>query len=590
MVSARKYRPDSFDSIVGQEALTATLKTAIVSDKSAHAYLFCGPRGVGKTTAARVFAKTINCSNRDREGEACNECESCVSFNEQRSMSIYELDAASNNSVDDIRLLIEQVQVPPQIGNRKIYIIDEVHMLSQAAFNAFLKTLEEPPEYVVFILATTEKHKILPTILSRCQIYDFKRITVASIAKHLASVAAQEHIEADPEALAVIAEKADGGMRDALSMFDRIANFSEGKVTYHTVIESLNILDYEYYFRFFGAFIQGDFKRVLLILNELLDKGFDGEMITNGMASFVRDLLMAHAPETLPLLEKPVEIAARYVSFAAECPISFLFKALSLLNDCDKQYKFSNNKRLLVELTLMQISALYSSELRGSGEAPKNPQPAVAPASSEETKANPIQETPKDIKEPVRASSPSPAETPTSSSAEISKSNTPLNIAQPTTVTTKRLTRKSKMIRLDSANDEPVAEEDDTEESVKRRNAFSGERLQRCWLEYAATMIPEQVQQRIAMHDSLPEIVDAELSTIKIVVDSLFVKEIIEADKELVPFLREQLANSDVSLHIDVCEKTVDSLPHAVEDKLAALKKENDLLSSFCKSLDLMAR
>ena len=371
IVSARKYRPATFDTVVGQRALTTTLKNAIANQKLAHAYLFCGPRGVGKTTCARIFAKTINCLHPTADGEACNECESCRAFNEQRSYNIHELDAASNNSVEDIRSLIEQVRIPPQIGKYKVYIIDEVHMLSQAAFNAFLKTLEEPPHHAIFILATTEKHKILPTILSRCQIYDFNRISVNDTVEHLENVAKKEHIEAEPEALNVIAQKADGGMRDALSIFDQVVSFTNGHITYQSVIENLNVLDYEYYFKLTDAFLENRVSDCLLTFNEVLKKGFDGNHFITGLTSHFRDLLVSRDPETLQLLEVGASIRSRYQAQAQKCSPQFLYKAMKLCNDCDLNYRVSKNKRLLVELTLIQLAQLTAdNDISGGGQGP----------------------------------------------------------------------------------------------------------------------------------------------------------------------------------------------------------------------------
>ena len=358
IVSARKYRPSTFDSVVGQRALTTTLKNAIATGKLAHAYLFCGPRGVGKTTCARIFAKTINCLSPSANGEACNQCESCQAFNEQRSYNIHELDAASNNSVEDIRTLIDQVRIPPQIGKYKVYIIDEVHMLSQAAFNAFLKTLEEPPHHAIFILATTEKHKILPTILSRCQIYDFNRINVQDAVSHLQYVAQKEGIQAEPEALTVIAQKADGGMRDALSIFDQVVSFTGGNITYQGVIENLNVLDYEYYFRLVDLFLGNKAADTMVLLNEILRKGFDAHHFITGLASHFRDLLVSKDPITLPLLEVGASIRERYQQQAQKCDQKFLYRAMKLCNDCDLNYRTSKNKRLLVELTLIQCAQL----------------------------------------------------------------------------------------------------------------------------------------------------------------------------------------------------------------------------------------
>jgi DNA polymerase-3 subunit gamma/tau len=361
IVSARKYRPSTFKSVVGQKALILTLKNAIQNNMLAHAYLFCGPRGVGKTSCARIFAKTINCMNVTPDGEACNDCESCRSFNEQRSYSIHELDAASNNSVDDIRSLTEQVRIPPQIGKYKVYIIDEVHMLSAQAFNAFLKTLEEPPRHAIFILATTEKQKILATILSRCQTYDFSRITIEDIVEHLQYVASCENISAEPEALNVIAQKADGGLRDALSIFDQSAGFTGGNITYNAVIDNLNVLDYEYYFRLTDAILNSDVRACLLILNEIFEKGFDGQNFITGLASHFRDLLVCKDEATLILLGVVASIRERYRETAKRCSDKFLFKALERANQCDLDYDNSCNKRLLLELTLILLCRLTAN-------------------------------------------------------------------------------------------------------------------------------------------------------------------------------------------------------------------------------------
>lgn len=361
IVSARKYRPSTFRSVVGQKSLTTTLKNAIQSNKLAHAYLFCGPRGVGKTSCARIFAKTINCLTPTSDGEACNECESCQAFSEQRSYNIHELDAASNNSVDDIRSLIDQVRIPPAIGKYKVFIIDEVHMLSSAAFNAFLKTLEEPPHHALFILATTEKHKVLPTILSRCQIYDFSRISIADMVEHLEYVASRENVTAEPEALNVIAQKADGGMRDALSIFDQVVSFTNGNITYQAVIDNLNVLDYEYYFRLTDSILAGNVRSSILTLNEILSKGFDGQNIITGLAAHFRDLLVCKDEATLILFEVGASIRERYKEMAKRCPDQLLFKAIELANTCDLNYRASRNKRLLLELTLIQLCQLSNA-------------------------------------------------------------------------------------------------------------------------------------------------------------------------------------------------------------------------------------
>ena len=373
IVSARKYRPMSFDSVVGQQALTTTLKNAVKSGKLAHAYLFCGPRGVGKTTCARIFAKAINCEHPTADSEACNECESCKAFGEGRSYNIFELDAASNNSVENIKSLMEQTRIPPQVGRYKVFIIDEVHMLSTAAFNAFLKTLEEPPAHVIFILATTEKHKILPTILSRCQIYDFERMTVPNIISHLKSVAEKENIQFDEEALSVIAEKADGGMRDALSIFDQAASFSQGNITYQKVIEDLNVLDAENYFNIIDLALENKVSEMMVLLNTVINKGFDGGHLINGLASHVRNVLMAKDAQTLPLLEVSEQLRNRYQQQAQKCPVNFLYTALQIMNRCDVEYRQSSNKRLLVELTLIQVAQITQKDddVPASGRSPK---------------------------------------------------------------------------------------------------------------------------------------------------------------------------------------------------------------------------
>ena len=403
IVSARKYRPATFDTVVGQRALTTTLKNAIANNKLAHAYLFCGPRGVGKTTCARIFAKTINCLSPKPDGEACNECESCKAFNEQRSYNIHELDAASNNSVEDIRSLIEQVRIPPQIGKYKVYIIDEVHMLSTAAFNAFLKTLEEPPHHAIFILATTEKHKILPTILSRCQIYDFSRISVTDTVEHLQGVAQKEGIDVEPEALTVIAQKADGGMRDALSIFDQVTSFSNGHITYKSVIENLNVLDYEYYFKLTDYILENKVSECMLLFNEVLKKGFDGNHFITGLSSHFRDLLVSRDEQTLQLLEVGASIRERYKAQAQKCEQKFLYKAMKLCNDCDLNYRQSKNKRLLVELTLIQLAQITSEEDDiSNGRSPK----VIKPIFNQQTAPAATQQQPVAQQQPIAQQQP----------------------------------------------------------------------------------------------------------------------------------------------------------------------------------------
>ncbi len=371
IVSARKYRPSSFDAVVGQQALTTTLKNAVASGKLAHAYLFCGPRGVGKTTCARIFAKVINCTNPTPDGDACGECESCKAFAEQRSLNIFELDAASNNGVEHIKSLMDQTRVPPQVGKYKVFIIDEVHMLSQSAFNAFLKTLEEPPAHVVFILATTEKHKILPTILSRCQVYDFERMTVPNIIAHLKHVADDQGITYEEEALNLIAEKADGGMRDALSIFDQAASFCQGNITYEKVLEDLNVLDVDNYFKAIDLALECKVTEEMLLLNGVMEKGFDGGHFISGLASHVRNVLMAADTSTLKLIETSDAMRQRYAEQARKCPVKFLYSALKILNECDVKYRQSSNKRLLVELTLIEVAQIQQPDDEGVGRGPK---------------------------------------------------------------------------------------------------------------------------------------------------------------------------------------------------------------------------
>ena len=393
VVSARKYRPATFNTVVGQDSITTTLKNAIANNHLAQAFLFCGPRGVGKTTCARILAKTINCTNLSSQTEGCNECESCVSFNNGQSLNIFELDAASNNSVDDIRNLVDQVRYPPQSGKYKIYIIDEVHMLSPSAFNAFLKTLEEPPPYAIFILATTEKHKIIPTILSRCQIFDFNRITIEDIARHLQWIAESEKVEAEPEALHLIAQKADGALRDALSIFDQIVSFAGNNVTYKHVIDNLNILDYEYYFRFTDQILAGDFPSAMILLDELIREGFDVHHFIIGLASHFRDLLVCKDSQTLQLLETGAKTKERYLAQSKHCSANILFKYLEICNRCDIEFKSSQNQRLLSELSLLKMCALNENAF-SEHDATEKPQPvATKKKVVESVKENPVVET-----------------------------------------------------------------------------------------------------------------------------------------------------------------------------------------------------
>lgn len=564
IVSARKYRPSTFNSVVGQKSLTTTLKNAILTQKLAHAYLFCGPRGVGKTTCARIFAKTINCMHLTPEGEACNECESCRAFNEQRSYNIHELDAASNNSVEDIRSLIEQVRIPPQIGNYKVYIIDEVHMLSQAAFNAFLKTLEEPPHHAIFILATTEKHKILPTILSRCQIYDFNRISVHDIVEHLLYVAQQEHIHVEPEALNIIAQKADGGMRDALSIFDQIVSFTQGNVTYQSVIANLNVLDYEYFFQMTDLLLGNKVPDAMLLFNDILNKGFDGSHFITGLGAHFRDLLVSRDSSTLPLLEVGDNIRQRYQEQAMRCEPKFLYRAMKLCNDCDLNYRASKNKRLLVEITLIQLAQLTTDEdVPGCGQGParttlkptfnqktvaQQQQGASAPASS-------VQSAPQQYQQA--------ATTDTSSSAAVPASEGKLKepeIAMPETSSAQKIPTVNKSsMGFSIKNPRPTMSESSHAQTTVHQasgtdedQAFSEQDLRRYWLEFAQRLPKEEAANAGRMKTMSPHLLD-DNTTFEIVVDNEIVKKYME---DIMPKVRSylcaQLHNSKVSMTVRV--------------------------------------
>ncbi len=564
IVSARKYRPSTFNSVVGQKSLTTTLKNAILTQKLAHAYLFCGPRGVGKTTCARIFAKTINCMHLTPEGEACNECESCRAFNEQRSYNIHELDAASNNSVEDIRSLIEQVRIPPQIGNYKVYIIDEVHMLSQAAFNAFLKTLEEPPHHAIFILATTEKHKILPTILSRCQIYDFNRISVHDTVEHLLYVAQQEHIHVEPEALNIIAQKADGGMRDALSIFDQIVSFTQGNVTYQSVIANLNVLDYEYFFQMTDLLLGNKVPDAMLLFNDILNKGFDGSHFITGLGAHFRDLLVSRDSSTLPLLEVGDNIRQRYQEQAMRCEPKFLYRAMKLCNDCDLNYRASKNKRLLVEITLIQLAQLTTDEdVPGCGQGPtrttlkptfnqktvtQQQQGASAPASS-------VQSAPQQYQQA--------ATTDTSSSAAVPASEGKLKepeIAMPETSSAQKIPTVNKSsMGFSIKNPRPTMSESSHAQTTVHQasgtdedQAFSEQDLRRSWLEFAQRLPKEEAANAGRMKTMSPHLLD-DNTTFEIVVDNEIVKKYME---DIMPKVRSylcaQLHNSKVSMTVRV--------------------------------------
>ncbi|MDR1723753.1 MAG: DNA polymerase III subunit gamma/tau [Tannerella sp.] len=557
IVSARKYRPSTFKSVVGQKSLTTTLKNAIRSGKLAHAYLFCGPRGVGKTSCARIFAKTINCINPSSDGEACNECESCMSFNEQRSLNIHELDAASNNSVDDIRSLTEQVRIPPQLGKYKVYIIDEVHMLSAQAFNAFLKTLEEPPHHAIFILATTEKQKILPTILSRCQTYDFTRITIEDIVEHLQYVASQENITTEAEALNVIAQKADGGMRDALSIFDQIASFTSGNITYNAVIENLNVLDYDYYFRITEAILNSDVRACLLILNQIIEKGFDGQNIISGLAIHLRDLLVCKDESTIVLFEFSASIRERYINQAKQCPDKLLFRAIEIANQCDLNYRNSRNKRLLLELTLIQLCQLTDSPAT-EDDKKKILIKAIQPGGNETAAKT-------ETTEKIKAKPPvvtKPAET------------TPV----PPVV---HSTALKDLIKDDSAKTAPSVK------LIEANDNFSQEDLKKFWVEYAESLTTvEQTHLKNTLLSCNPTLIDG--FTYEIAIDNPYQKnEIAEIYPEIITFLRHKLNNSHLEIDVRLKEKEETTMPYTASEKYDYLANKNPALEKLKNTFDL---
>ena len=605
IVSARKYRPSTFESVVGQRALTTTLKNAIATQKLAHAYLFCGPRGVGKTTCARIFAKTINCMTPTADGEACNQCESCVAFNEQRSYNIHELDAASNNSVDDIRQLVEQVRIPPQIGKYKVYIIDEVHMLSASAFNAFLKTLEEPPRHAIFILATTEKHKILPTILSRCQIYDFNRISVEDTVNHLSYVASKEGITAEPEALSVIAMKADGGMRDALSIFDQVVSFTGGNITYKSVIDNLNVLDYEYYFRLTDCFLENKVSDALLLFNDILNKGFDGSHFITGLSSHFRDLLVGKDPVTLPLLEVGASIRQRYQEQAQKCPLPFLYRAMKLCNECDLNYRISKNKRLLVELTLIQVAQLTTEgdDVSG-GRGPKKTikpvftQPAAAQqpqvASATQVQQAPVHSSPSSVT--TQAANGTTAQHPQASAAvQPGASASPgaassapsqgAGVAQ--TAKEERKIPVMKMSSLGVSIKNPqrdqVSQNATTTYVPKVQQPeedfmFNDRDLNYYWQEYAGQLPKEQDALAKRMQMLRPALLNNS-TTFEVVVDNEFAaKDFTALIPELQSYLRGRLKNSKVVMTVRVSEATETIRPVGRVEKFQMMAQKNQAL------------
>ncbi|WP_270491267.1 DNA polymerase III subunit gamma/tau [Bacteroides finegoldii] len=601
IVSARKYRPSTFESVVGQRALTTTLKNAIATQKLAHAYLFCGPRGVGKTTCARIFAKTINCMTPTADGEACNQCESCVAFNEQRSYNIHELDAASNNSVDDIRQLVEQVRIPPQIGKYKVYIIDEVHMLSASAFNAFLKTLEEPPRHAIFILATTEKHKILPTILSRCQIYDFNRISVEDTVNHLSYVASKEGITAEPEALNVIAMKADGGMRDALSIFDQVVSFTGGNITYKSVIDNLNVLDYEYYFRLTDSFLENKVSDALLLFNDVLNKGFDGSHFITGLSSHFRDLLVAKDAVTLPLLEVGASIRQRYQEQAQKCPLPFLYRAMKLCNECDLNYRVSKNKRLLVELTLIQVAQLtIEGDDVSGGRSPKKTikpvftQPAAAQqpqvtsaASASQTAVH--QQTP--VRQPQTPVAAQVVSSSTSSSSSSSNSTTSVPSQSAGIAQRGQGERKIPVMKMSSLGvsiknpqrDQVVQKEmmpqpGKVQQTVEEDFIFNDRDLNFYWQQYAG-QLPKEEDSLTKRMQMLHPVLLNNSTTFEVVVDNeIAAKDFRNLIPELQNYLRVQLKNSKVVMTVRVSEPTETVRPVGRVEKFQMMAQKNQAL------------
>ncbi len=568
IVSARKYRPSTFQSVVGQKALTTTLKNAIQSNKLAHAYLFCGPRGVGKTSCARIFAKTINCLNPTKDGEACNECDSCKAFNEQRSYNIHELDAASNNSVDGIRTLIDQVRIPPPIGKYKVFIIDEVHMLSTSAFNAFLKTLEEPPHHAIFILATTEKHKVLPTILSRCQVYDFSCISLSDMVEHLQYVASQEGVTAEPEALNVIAQKADGGMRDALSIFDQVVSFTKGQITYQAVIDNLNVLDYEYYFRLTEAILSGNVRASMLILNEILRKGFEGQNIITGLASHFRDLLVCKDEATLVLFEVGASIRERYKEMAKRCPDDFLYKAIELANTCDLNYRLSRNKRLLLELTLIQLCQLTKPLSMDKKKVPIEP---IVGNNTPTPNANVSQATPnastKVVSTHVPISVPTPPATPSNNAGK--KASRPMGISLKEIGTP---TKKKETAQTESVTQEVIT-------------PFDNEALIKEWDRYSET-IDKKVYLKNTMINCKPTLQENYYFEVA-VHNPGQQEELVNNAIYILPYLRKQLKNTRIQMRVRIVEGNEKHLAYTASEKLEFLMQINPVLGRLKEEFNL---
>ncbi len=604
IVSARKYRPMSFDTVVGQQALTTTLKNAVSSGKLAHAYLFCGPRGVGKTTCARIFAKAINCMHPTADGEACNECESCKAFNEQRSFNIFELDAASNNSVESIKSLMEQTRIPPQVGKYKVFIIDEVHMLSQQAFNAFLKTLEEPPSYVVFILATTEKHKILPTILSRCQIYDFERMNVPSTVNHLKMVAEKEGISYEEEALTLIAEKADGGMRDALSIFDQAASFCQGNITYAKVIEDLNELDADNYFKMVDMALQNKVTELMMTLNGIINRGFDAGNVITGLASHLRNVMMAKDPSTLTLLETSQQQIEKYKQQASKCPTNFLYRALKILNRCDLDYRQSNNKRLLVELTLIEMAQLTqpdddTSAGRGPKRlkclfkyiiaAPTTSAAQVAPGAKPLLREKKVPTPANDVPTPSATTAPTASVQPTATvgtTASASAATSAASTAKPLKLKGLGMTFAS---LKQQEKDEKVNNAAEVEIKNKDENAnFNDDDLQLQWLTMCNRILLNKEMTALAQRMKNVQVKITTLPNIEVLVDNKLLLDEIEGIKGRI---RASLAATLHNGHINIStrlarqeERTRILSPREILDKM---QKENEAVAMLTNLLKL---
>lgn len=590
IVSARKYRPVTFDTVVGQQHITNTLKNAIKNNQLAQAFLFCGPRGVGKTTCARILAKTINCTNLQSSVEACGECDSCKAFMRGNSFNVHELDAASNNSVEDIRSLIEQVRIPPQAGKYKIYIIDEVHMLSQAAFNAFLKTLEEPPSYAIFILATTEKHKILPTILSRCQIFDFNRIRVEDMAGHLASIADKESVKYESDALHIIAQKADGGLRDALSMFDQIVNFSQGNVTYRSVIDNLNILDYDYYFNVSQRLLSEDTAGTLLLFDEILSKGFDGSHFIGGLTEHFRNLLVGKDSETLKLLEVSEGIRKKYLEQSKATSVSFLLSAMNIANQCDLNYKQSKNQRLQVELALLKMchisAALSLAALPNNANQPEG-QVKKKPESVTLTEPEPVYKAAVNTEpvSPAPQAAPAPSNRPASPVAQAGPAAPKPSVFIP------NLNAASTSVKIPSLKDigkvAEVVEDDDPYIKGNDKEAFSNEAFMDCWYSYAAKVKAEGKMNLLSIYAASPP---KALGNCKyeIVVTTKTQEAAFREDKaSLMNHLRTTLRNFDIDVNTKMEEATGSRRPYTAVEKFQFMASKNPDLAELRRRFNL---